>query len=148
MSQKTGGVKNISYHTENPSLSYGELLSILSEEGLKKHDLRKRNIRQKNKKTHKKVSPAKLELKNKEREQEVVCTKGKKGKIKKEKNITTSVEKEGLKDEATHKEKIISQKNQEKRNKVTENFVTSPAKEGKKSPTKTSNEEKSVGLFP
>ena len=92
-------LKNLLSH-RNPTLSYGELLLILSEEGLKKHDPRKRNIREKSKKTQVKALKEKSEFKSRGREQKVVLKKNEEKKIKKEekikeeKNITTSPEKE------------------------------------------------------
>ena len=73
-------LKNLLSH-KNPVLSYGKLLSILSEEGLRKHDPRKRNIRQRNQKTQRKVSVAKEEEKAKERES--ISTSAEKHKINK-----------------------------------------------------------------
>ena len=43
---------------KNPSLSYGELLSILSKEALKKHDPRRRNIREKKTSSEKTITSA------------------------------------------------------------------------------------------
>ena len=45
-------LKNLLSH-KNPALSYGELISILSKEAVKKHDPKEKNIRQKNKKRFK-----------------------------------------------------------------------------------------------
>ena len=73
-------LKNLLSH-KNPALSYGELLSILSEKGLRKHDPRKRNTRQRNQKTQRKVSAAKEEEKAKERES--ISTSAEKHKINK-----------------------------------------------------------------
>ena len=58
-------LKNLLSH-KNPALSYGELISILSKEAVKKHDPREKNIRQKKQeKIQKKSSLLKLELTNK-----------------------------------------------------------------------------------
>lgn len=60
-------LKNLLSH-KNPNLSYGELLSILSEEALKKHDPRKRTIRQK------KTSAPKREQRNEAAKKKVTPT--------------------------------------------------------------------------
>ena len=58
-------LKNLLSH-RNPKLSYGELISILSKEALKKHDPKEKNIREKKQeKIQKKSSFPKLELINK-----------------------------------------------------------------------------------
>ena len=58
-------LKNLLSH-RNPALSYGELISILSKEAIKKHDPKEKNNRQKKqKKIQKKSSLPKLELTNK-----------------------------------------------------------------------------------
>ena len=110
-------LKNLLSH-KNPSLSYGELLSILSQEGLKKHDLRKRNTKKKSQKNQKKVSPAKSEFKSKKGEREVVLIKEEREKVKEEKNTTISTEKGKFK------------------NRAIEEKVTSPKKPIQKNPTK------------
>ena len=58
-------LKNLLSH-RNPALSYGELISILSKEAIKKHDPKEKNIREKKQeKIQKKSSLLKLELTNK-----------------------------------------------------------------------------------
>ena len=58
-------LKNLLSH-KNPNLSYGELISILSKEALKKHDPRVKSTRQRKKeKIQKKPSVKKLEFKGK-----------------------------------------------------------------------------------
>ena len=63
--KKLEELKNLLSH-KNPNLSYGELISILSEEALKKHDPRRKNTRRrKEKKVQKKLSVKKQEFKGK-----------------------------------------------------------------------------------
>ena len=81
--KKLEELKNLLSH-KNPTLSYGELLLILSEEGLKKHDPRKRNTKKKSKKTQAKALKRKSEFKSQWREQKVVFTKSEEKKIKEE----------------------------------------------------------------
>ena len=58
-------LKNLLSH-RNPKLSYGELISILSKEAVKKHDPREKNTRQrKEEKVHENHSIKKQEFKNK-----------------------------------------------------------------------------------
>ena len=58
-------LKNLLSH-RNPALSYGELISILSKEALKKHDPRKKNMRQRKEETvQENPSVKKQEFKNK-----------------------------------------------------------------------------------
>lgn len=92
-------LKNLLSH-RNPTLSYSELLLILSEEGLKKHDPEKRNVREKSKKNQAKALKEKSEFKSRGGERKVVFKKSEEKKIKEEekikveKNITTSPEKQ------------------------------------------------------
>ena len=57
-------LKNLLSH-RNPALSYGELISILSKEALKKHDPREKNTRQRKEKIQENPSVKKQEFKNK-----------------------------------------------------------------------------------
>ena len=101
-------LKNLLSH-KNPALSYGKLLSILSEEGLKKHDPRKKSIRQRDQKTQTKVSPAKLELKNQKKEQIATSAKKEVQEIKKEaEGAFTSAKKQIQKNPTKHQIKKIS----------------------------------------